>query len=116
MLKNLGEYSDKTVNIRVAVPDGFHRDEKYIDAVKPGGTGAGSDDHNNLFTYNSLSDLFTRHGFKANLLEYWDEKKRFNTKYENDNKGYISRSFINDDRNKSGEPVYTSLIIDFTKE
>ena len=37
--------------IRVAVPDGWHPDKDYIDYVKPGGWGAGSDDHHVLYTY-----------------------------------------------------------------
>src|SRR5262249_446073 len=31
--------------VRVAVPDGLHPDPRYIDYVKPGGTGPGCDDH-----------------------------------------------------------------------
>lgn len=116
MMKNFNNYSLKSVNIRIAVPDGFHLDKSYIEAVKPGGTGMGSDEHKNLFNYKLLTDIFLRHGFRANLQEYWDENSIFNTIYTNDNKGFISRSFINDDRNSNGKPNYTSLIIDFTKE
>ena len=38
-------------NFRIAVPDGFHTDPSYIENVKPGGTGEGSEDHKNLFNY-----------------------------------------------------------------
>jgi predicted SAM-dependent methyltransferase len=116
MLKNFLEFSSEDINIRIAVPDGFHKSAEYIDNVKPSGIGPGCDDHKNLFTYISLSNLFEKAGFKAHPIEYWDEKGTFHRGYTNDEKGYINRSFINDRRNRSGEPVYTSLIIDFTKQ
>ncbi len=116
MLKHFLEFTDDDINIRVAVPDGFHSNPGYIEDVKPGGKGAGADDHKNLFTYKSLSKLFEDAGFKAHPIEYWDEQGVFHQGYTNDDKGHIRRSFINDSRNASGKPVYTSLIIDFTKK
>ncbi|MBX2975144.1 MAG: hypothetical protein KF721_03350 [Ignavibacteriaceae bacterium] len=115
MLNNFYKYSAKDINIRIAVPDGFHKNQNYIDRVKPGGFGEGAFDHKNLFTYKSLSQLFTKVGFKANPIEYWDENGNFHAGYKNDEFGYISRSFLNDERNNDGKPNYTSLIIDFTK-
>jgi len=115
MLHNFYKYSSQNINIRIAVPDGFHSDPQYVERVKSGGIGEGAEDHKHLFNYRSLSELFGNFGFIAHPLEYWDENKKFNTKYKNDDKGYILRSFINDDRNKDGLPHYTSLIIDFTK-
>jgi predicted SAM-dependent methyltransferase len=112
---NFYKYSENDINVRIAVPDGFHTDTKYIDRVKPGGTGYGADDHKNLFNYESLSQIFEKVGFKTKLIEYWDEFGIFTTKYKNDENGYIKRSFINDDRNKNGKPNYTSLIVDFSK-
>jgi predicted SAM-dependent methyltransferase len=112
---NFYKYSENDINVRIAVPDGFHTDTKYIDRVKPGGTGYGADDHKNLFNYESLSQIFEKVGFKTKLIEYWDEFGFFTTKYKNDENGYIKRSFINDDRNKNGKPNYTSLIVDFSK-
>ena len=116
MLKHFMEFTDDDINIRIAVPDGFHKDFSYIEAVKPGGNGAGADDHKNLFTYKSLSKIFEDAGFIAHPVEYWDEHGAFHQGYTNDNKGHIRRSFINDSRNASGKPIYTSLIIDFTKK
>lgn len=116
MLINFREFSADDINIRIAVPDGFHGDEGYIERVKPGGSGIGSDDHKNLFTYKSLSKLFEDAGFKANLVEYWDENHVFHQGYVEGDKGHIIRSLINDSRNVGGKPVYTSLIIDFTKK
>lgn len=115
MLKNFYKYSDDQVTIRIAVPDGFHADEKYISMVKPGGTGEGAEDHKNLFNVDSLSSLFGRFGFVAQPVEYWDEDRKFHQGYKDDINGYIIRSFINDKRNKADKPVYTSLIIDFKK-
>jgi predicted SAM-dependent methyltransferase len=115
MIMNFLKYSDDNIVIRIAVPDGFHSDINYISRVKPGGTGEGAHDHKNLFNYMTLSELFEKHGFKADLIEYWDEKGNFHSKYKNDDKGYITRSLINDERNKNGKPNYTSLIIDFSK-
>ncbi len=115
MIKNFYKYSDEEINIRIAVPDGFHNDEKYITLVKPGGMGEGADDHQNLFNVNSLSSLFEKFGFVAHPVEYWDEEKNFHQGYTDNGDGFVIRSYINDKRNKNGNPVYTSLIIDFTK-
>jgi predicted SAM-dependent methyltransferase len=115
MIKNFYKYSHDQINIRIAVPDGFHSDEKYISVVKPGGTGEGAHDHKNLFNVSSLSKLFEKYGFIARPIEYWDEDKIFHQGYKDDDNGYVIRSFINDKRNKNGIPVYTSLIIDFVK-
>lgn len=114
--ENFFNYSSGKINIRIAVPDGFHKDEKYINMVKPGGSGNGSDDHKHLFNYKSLSEIFESAGFKSNPVEYWDENKEFHTSYSDDGNGVIIRSFKNDKRNSDGQPNYTSLIIDFTKE
>ena len=114
-IANFYKYSSDNVNIRIAVPDGYHADEKYLNLIKPGGSGAGAEDHKQLFNYISLASLFEKHGFKSRLVEYWDEKMEFHPGYTNDNKGYISRSFLNDERNIDGIPHYTSLIIDFFK-
>jgi predicted SAM-dependent methyltransferase len=115
MARNIYRYSTPGVKIRVAVPDGLHADDAYINMVKPNGTGNGADDHKHLFTYRSLSAIFERNKYKTHLLEYWDENKQFHSIYKNDDSGYIRRSLINDARNAGGKPVYTSLIIDFTK-
>ena len=115
MAANFFRYSSEDVNIRIAVPDGFHKDIKYIEAVKPFGTGEGSDDHKHLFNYRTLPKVFEEAGFKSNLIEHWDENNVLHSFYKNDEKGYITRSLLNDKRNKDGNPNYTSLIIDFTK-
>jgi len=101
--------------LRVAVPDGFHPDQDYIDYVKPGGHGYGADDHKILYTYKSFSALFSDCGFNVEALEYFDEHGQFHSKNWAIEDGYIYRSIRYDDRNKDGEPNYTSLILDVTK-
>lgn len=116
IIQNFYEYTTQNCNIRIAVPDGFHNDANYINYVKPDGIGAGSKDHKSLFNYRNLSELFINLGFIPILREYWDEQKVFHTTYKDDDKGVISRAFINDERNKNGQTNYTSLIIDFVKK
>jgi predicted SAM-dependent methyltransferase len=116
MINNFYIYSIESVNIRIAVPDGFHKDEDYINTVKPGGTGDGAADHKQLFNHKTLSGKFEKFGFISYPKEYWDEKGNFHSKYINDEFGIIQRSFLNDFRNKDKLPHYTSLIIDFRKK
>lgn len=115
MIDNFHKYSTNEINIRIAVPDGFHKAKEYIDKVKPGGTGEGAKDHKHLFNYRSLAGLFEAQKFKANFVEYWDEEGNFHQGYSDDENGYVKRSFINDSRNSDGNPNYTSLIVDFCK-
>lgn len=115
MIKNIKEFSSENINVRIAVPDGYHIDENYIKSVKPGGTGDGAESHINLFNYKSLSSLFKQEGFKPVLVEYWDESGNFHHNNLDIEYGFIERSFKYDPRNKNGKPNYTSLIIDFKK-
>jgi len=116
MIHNFYKYSSDIVTIRIATPDGYHKEQEYIDIVKPGGSGEGADDHKHLFNYKSLSNIFEKYGFIPYVIEYWDEEKQFHSSYLNDENGYIHRSFINDKRNKNNIPNFTSLIIDFKKK
>lgn len=113
---NCLKYLKKNGYIRVAVPDGFHRSPKYIDAVKPGGSGEGSDDHKVLYNYKTLSEVFLSAGFKVELLEWFDENGVFNFKEWDTEGGLIRRSSRFDQRNKDGRLNYTSLIIDAWKK
>jgi predicted SAM-dependent methyltransferase len=115
-MRNVYEFLESEGVFRIAVPDGFHQDIHYIENVRPGGIGCGSDDHKHLFNYQSLSQLLEECGFTVKLVEYWDEEGHFHTTYsDEDGLGYIQRSFINDSRNSDGQPNYTSLIIDAIK-
>ena len=100
--------------LRIAVPDGYFPDENYINEVKVGGIGAGSDDHKHLFNIHSLSEILTKYGFKVEPIEYWKDGK-FYKKDWSLNDGFVGRSAEFDERNINGELKYTSLIIDAIK-
>lgn len=99
--------------IRIAVPDGYHIDQSYIEKVKVGGTGKSAYDHKFLYTYQSLVSLFGEYGFDYNLLEYFDENGIFHNKDWHTEDGFIKRSSKYDRRNKNKPLSYTSLIVDF---
>jgi predicted SAM-dependent methyltransferase len=101
--------------LRVAVPDGNHPDPQYIEWVKPGGSGAGADDHKILYTYRSLGKLFERAGFEVRLLEYFDERGKFHYREWSPDQGLVHRSKRFDKRNRGGRLAYTSVILDAVK-
>ncbi len=101
--------------LRIAVPDGLHPDPAYVDYVRPGGPGAGSDDHKVLYTFRSLGELFSAAGFEVHLLEYFDEAGQFHRQPWDLAEGFIQRSAEHDDRNADGRLAYTSIILDARK-
>jgi predicted SAM-dependent methyltransferase len=101
--------------VRVAVPDGYHPDQSYIDMVKPGGIGEGASDHKVLYTYQSLRDVFQDQGFNVVLYEYFDELGTFHRKEWDAADGFIQRSARYDHRNSGGSLSYTSIILDAIK-
>ena len=100
---------------RIAVPDGLHSSLEYIDDVKPGGKGAGSDDHKVLYNYKTLSELLSKAGFKVKLLEWFDEEGQFHFESWSESDGLITRSTRFDTRNINNPTQYTSLIVDAIK-
>jgi predicted SAM-dependent methyltransferase len=114
--KRCFEYLKPGGYLRVAVPDGFCSDERYINDVKPGGTGAGADDHKVLYNHETFMDLFVKAGFRVDLLEYYDSEGNFQYVNWNAEDGKIWRSKRFDDRNKDGILNYTSLILDARKD
>lgn len=102
-------------HMRIAVPDGFHPDPDYIAQVKPGGCGAGADDHKVLYDYRTLSSLLEQAGYKVRLLEWFDEQGIFHHEDWNGADGFIMRSTRFDQRNRQNPTTYTSLIIDAVK-
>jgi predicted SAM-dependent methyltransferase len=98
--------------LRIAVPDGFHPDPAYIESVRPGGSGAGADDHKVLYSYRSLKRELEKQGFLVHLLEYWDEQGEFHYNEWSSEDGHILRSKRYDPRNQDGSLSYTSLIVD----
>jgi predicted SAM-dependent methyltransferase len=101
--------------LRIAVPDGYNPNPHYIDYVRPGGTGAGADDHKILYNYVTLKSSLEGAGFEVQLLEYWDEKGEFHFINWTDEAGHIMRSRRYDKRNQEGNLNYTSLIVDAVK-
>ena len=113
---NCYSYLKRGGYMRIAVPDGFHKNKSYIEAVKVGGTGLGSDDHKVLYNYKTLSKVFSNAGFRVKLLEYFDEENNFQFTKWNKDQGMIHRSERYDSRNKQEPLTYTSIIIDVFKD
>lgn len=101
--------------VRVAVPDGLHPDAAYINAVRPGGSGAGADDHKVLYTGETFERVFQEAGFATKLLEYHDVDGRFQFTEWDPCDGFIRRSRRFDPRNQGGSLEYTSIILDAVK-
>lgn len=101
--------------VRAAVPDGLHPSPQYREWVRPGGTGRSADDHKVLYTYRAFADVFTSAGFRATLLEFFDDKGEFHFNEWDPGDGMIHRSLRFDKRNRDGGLVYTSIILDARK-
>lgn len=97
--------------LRAAVPDGLHPDPAYVAEVRPGGSGAGADDHKVLYTADTFARVFASAGFAPRLLEYFDADGTFHACDWNPADGMIKRSRRFDARNGGG-PVYTSIVLD----
>lgn len=96
--------------VRIAVPDALHPSPDYLDGIWPPRFG-----HLAMYDYRSLAGVFLNVGFRVELLEWWDEKRRFHRKPWSVDDGMINRSFQFDARNKDCKPNFTSLIIDAHK-
>lgn len=102
--------------LRVAVPDGLHPDPAYLEAVRPGGTGPGADDHQVLYTHATLRAVFEEAGFSVTLLEHFDEDGVFQQVPWSSDGGHVLRSARHDPRNHDGTLRYTSIILDAQKK
>jgi predicted SAM-dependent methyltransferase len=103
--------------LRIAVPDGFHPDRRYIEWVRPGGIW-NPHDHKILFNYWTLTSLLTKVGFGVRLIEFWDEKGRLIANTWNPEQGNIRRSYHNVYSMILSLIIgarYTSLIVDAIK-
>ena len=114
--RNCYHFLKRKGTLRIAVPDGYNPNKEYIEYVRPGGNGAGADDHKILYNYKTMTQRLEEVGFKVNLLEYWDEFGNFHFIDWSDEGGRIERSRRYDPRNKNGELGYTSLIVDAIKQ
>ena len=114
-VKNCSGFLAPCGRLRVAVPDGNHPDPKYIEYVRPGGTGPGCDDHKRLFTVSTLCDLINEGGLVPVPMEWWDSDGNFHKEVWNVEDGLVTRSADYDERNKIVPLSYTSLIVDAFK-
>lgn len=76
--------------LRIAVPDGLHRDDRYRAWVMPG-TGFNGDDHKVLYDYRSLTALMRGAGFRAVVRECFDERGALHSTVIDDGYGLVSR-------------------------
>ncbi len=114
-LKNCFEFLQPGGHLRIAVPDGYFPDQSYIDYVKPGGFGAGADDHKVLYNIDTIVPVIESAGFEVRPLEHFTQEGKFvATPFDSDD-GYIDRCRANDPRNTEGILRYTSLIVDAIK-
>jgi predicted SAM-dependent methyltransferase len=103
--------------LRLAVPDGLHPDQTYIDWVKVGGRSPGqlANGHKVLYTYHTLEALFRSVGFETRFYEYFDDHRQFRFTDWDPAKGHIQRSKRFDKRNRDGQLVFTSIVMDAVK-
>lgn len=118
-MKNCLAFLKPGGHLRIAVPDGYHPDPEYIEAIKPGGHGPGSDDHQQLYTYQTIQAQLATAGFMVELKEYWHEDGHFVQHSWDIKDGMVTRSAAfdprNQPRNHHGELRYTSIIVDGIK-
>ncbi|MEO6038301.1 MAG: methyltransferase domain-containing protein [Saprospiraceae bacterium] len=110
------QYLKKGGYIRIAVPDGYNPDPAYQAQVRPGGTGAGADDHKLLYNHDSLAGQMENAGLKPKTLEYFDAQGHFQAEDWDPESGFVYRSRRFDPRNTPDQIGYTSLIMDGIKE
>ncbi len=111
ILVNCKQFLDSGGVVRIAVPDGYNPSKEYIEYVKPGGFGIGSESHEVLLTYKTIKSIIERAGLECSLIEYYDEHGQF-TKNTCDAKyGKIKRDSLAKHHMKLPEN-YTSLIVD----
>lgn len=111
-LRNCREFLRPGGYLRIAVPDGYFPDARYLEDVKPMGSGPGSEEHKVLYNYMSLKDLLRSTGYHVKLLEYWDQHGVFHYEPWDADDGLILRSKNHDPRNRDGNLRYTSLVMD----
>lgn len=115
-LRHCQHYLKKGGYIRIAVPDGYNPDPAYQAMVRPGGTGAGADDHKLLYNHELLARQMEQAGLTPRRLEYFDIHGHFHAEEWSRESGFIYRSRRFDPRNTPGHLGYTSLIMDGVKE
>ena len=115
-LKMCSKFMKNGARLRVAVPDGYNPNADYIEMVRPGGGGPGSEGHKVLYNVDMLESMFRLAGFSVRRLEYYDSKGDFHKSFWNPEDGKINRSLQYDPRNSGETITYTSLILDGVKQ
>lgn len=115
VVRNIFSHLEPGGRLRVAVPDGYHCDPCYLDMVRPGGSGNGSDDHKVLYNMDTLGDLMRSAGFDVSVLEGFTRQGVFTAKPWSPEEGYVKRSVCFDKRNLLAPFTYSSLILDGIK-
>lgn len=108
------DYLDRKGLIRIAVPDRNHPNPDYIEYVRPGGSGAGADDHKSFWNYSDFMALAADLGFKCALREYYNDSGELIMSELDSSEGIITRTA----RKQVSCPImdYSSLIIDLSFE
>lgn len=116
-MRNCYQYLKRGGTLRIAVPDGFHPSQKYIEWVKPE-TGYNGDDHKVLFDYQTLAALMKGAGFFLDYKELWNERGEFYSEPMEPERGEMrrtSRDFWAKLLSVRVGANYTSLVIDGIK-
>lgn len=109
VIYNAYEYLKPGGIFRIAVPDGFNPDPKYIDDVSPTGKTGSYHGHKSLWNYKTFEQLATNKNFSVLINEYYDETGNYFLKDFTDENGFISRT------GKIKNAPAKSLVIDLKK-
>ena len=74
------------------MPDGYNPDPQYILNVRPGGFGAGCEDHKVLYNYKKIEKIMCEQSYNYELLEYFDGNGNFHQRDWSTENGIIRRS------------------------
>jgi predicted SAM-dependent methyltransferase len=98
--------------LRIAVPDGYRRDPKYVAEVSPP-----NDGHKMLYNVDNLTAALRNAGFTTTPLEYFDAQEQFHASPWDEKDGLIQPSIRFDTQKEfqRGDLFYTSVIIDARK-
>jgi len=107
--------------VRVAVPDGLKPNKDFLYYIglhfdREKDQNRQGHPHKMIWSYETLSEMFTVVGFRVELLEYWDGFDFHATNWDVAY-GKVRRSTRFDERNQGADKTaYSSLIIDAIKE
>lgn len=112
-LSLLKERMEVGATVRIAVPDKNHPNPAYIEAVRPGGSGPGADDHKTFWDIDSFSKMATNLGFEVKPIEYYTANGELVMNEMDPNLGIITRTARKPRKGELSD--YSSLILDLKK-